>query len=376
MRPLSEKEIEILAEKKLLGTISPEESRLLEDWLRQPSGESMLWFGDDEKTLRARILHRIRLDAGIINAHVSVWYRYKWAAAAILLLAMVTGGYFIYFSQEQTTPKVMAIKDIPPGKNGAVLTFEDGHQFVLEGTADAVNLGKVSGSKITQQNDQLVFQQDSIAAGMTPSDNRLSTARGRQYRIVLPDGTKVWLNAASELRFPSAFTGHERRVKLDGEAYFEVAKNPQHPFIVMTDRADVTVLGTHFAMAAYKDENKCTTTLSEGSVSVASLHSKAVIHPGQQASINKSGLIQVQSVDTTEAVAWVHGMLSLDVQDVPTLMRQIARWYDVDVHYKGTLPTINIIGMINRNVYLSELLQALRAYGIKAKLEGRTVVVN
>lgn len=377
MRPLSEEEIEILAEKKLLGTISPEESLLLDGWLHQQPGDSMVWVGDtDEEALRQRILRRIRQDAGIGDyATVSLMRRYRWAAAAVFALVLLAGGYFIFGGRERTDENIAAVKDVPPGQNGAVLTLENGKQFTLS-AGDAARLSPIAGAKIAQQDGQLVFRQDSAVTATAVTSNTLSTARGRQYRIVLPDGTKVWLNAASALHFPSAFTGRERRVTLEGEAYFEVAKNPLHPFVVTAGNAEVAVLGTHFAIAAYKEEDKLTATLLEGSVSVSSPYGKRVIKPGQQASLYGNAPIQVQQVDTSESIAWVHGQLSLDVQDVPTLMRQIARWYDVDIHYNGTPPNIGIVGMINRNVYLSNLLQALSAYGIKAHLVGRTVVVN
>lgn len=378
MADLTKKEVEILAEKKLLGTITPEEDASLQKWLSAQSEKEVSWNRNDknEAALKEKLFQRILLTIKSSEQKTIFALNNVWRVAAILVLVLSAAFFIRYSTEKKKSHQASVVTDVQPGKSGAVLTLSNGQTVSLDSTTNRI-IATQNNYRVILRNGSLQYEQKSDNANNNniPTFNTVSTPKGRQFTFVLSDGTHVWLNAGSSIQYPVAFSA-TREVLVTGEAYFEVAKNPQHPFIVTTERADVTVLGTHFAITAYKDEDKFTTTLLEGSVSIAGLHNKTVMNPGQQASINKSGFIQVQSVDTTESVAWVHGMLSLDVQDVPTLMRQIARWYDVDIHYNGTLPNISIIGMINRNVYLSELLQALSAYGIKAKLEGRTVLVN
>lgn len=368
---LSEQELENLAEKRLQGTISPEESKLLDDWLQSNNANNMVWIGDkNEELLRNRILQRIRLDTGIVKPRATYMRPYMWAAAIFTLILI--GSYFVFKGSMNFKENKIIAKDIPPGGNGAILTLGNGKQITL---GDNKTFSAISFPGITQENGTLTFHPNSDDSSSL-TYNTINTVRGKQYHIALPDGTKVWLNSASEIYFPSAFIGRERRVSIKGEAYFEVTKNPLQPFVVSAGNMKVTVLGTHFGVNAYEDEAKITTTLLEGAVSISNHFDKKNIHPGQQAIISGNSPIKVNSVDTSEAVAWVHGKLSLDVQDVSALMRQIARWYDIEVQYRTPPKAIGITGLVNRNVYLTNLLQALSSYGIKAHLEGRIVIVD
>jgi ferric-dicitrate binding protein FerR (iron transport regulator) len=196
---------------------------------------------------------------------------------------------------------------------------------------------------------------------------------------VLPDGSKVWLNAASSIRYPTAFAGNERRVEITGEAYFEVTKNPEKPFIVVTDQASVTVLGTHFNVMAYPEESSVQTTLLEGLVKVTGNNTQQtnIINPGQEVLVNRaSGKIQVGKADTTSAVAWLRGQLSMENVDIQSLMRQVSRWYDVDVSFEGRMPDKKFFGMIDRNVFLSNILSVLEANGFQTKLSGNKIIVS
>ncbi|HWW40381.1 FecR family protein, partial [Pedobacter sp.] len=198
-----------------------------------------------------------------------------------------------------------------------------------------------------------------------------------QYQLKLPDGTLVWLNSASSLRFPTQFAGKERSVELDGEAYFEVAKNKEMPFKVHVRAMEVRVLGTHFNVMAYDDEESISTTLLEGSVKVSNALQTAVIRPGQQASLKKSsGILGVEEVNTVEAIAWKNGKFLFADEDIETIMRRISRWYNVEVEYRGNLSDKNFAGSISRYENVSEVLKMLELTGtIHFKVEGRRIIV-
>jgi ferric-dicitrate binding protein FerR (iron transport regulator) len=396
MRSLTREQIELLAEKKLSGTIAPDEQEWLNQWLDQEAGQQMTWYsGDpDERAFRERLLKRIKEDAGISGAPVTarrvpLWPRYRWsAAAAILLLIAGSLGYFLIFrkdvvSVELASNKKAAVRDIAPGHNGAILTLANGQKIILD---SAGNGGiAIQGNRLlVKKRGQLVYEK---ATGTTSSKNgaasdnmiynTLATPRGREYRIVLSDGTEVWLNAASSITYPTTFTGGERKVILTGEAYFEVAGDSRRPFIVSVSRAEITVLGTHFDVMAYRDEKQVKTTLLEGAVRVSRGSKQVVISPGQQASFStQSDHIEVATVDTKQTVAWVEGKLSLDNLDVGAIMRKVSRWYNVDVTFDGPIPDEQYWGLINRNVNLSDMLKVMRATGINATLSGKKIVVS
>jgi transmembrane sensor len=206
--------------------------------------------------------------------------------------------------------------------------------------------------------------------------NTISTPRGGQYQLMLADGSKVWLNAASSLRFPASFVGKERKVELLGEAYFEVAKNAKMPFKVKVNGMEVEVLGTHFNINSYENESTIRTTLLEGSVKINKNNSSSLLKPGQQAQMNKAGEIKIiNDADVEEAIAWKEGKFQFDRADIHDIMRQLTRWYDVDVEYKGTVSS-HFGGTISRDVNLSQVLNMLHLTGeVKFQVEDRKVVV-
>jgi ferric-dicitrate binding protein FerR (iron transport regulator) len=208
--------------------------------------------------------------------------------------------------------------------------------------------------------------------------NTLTTPRGGQYEVMLPDGTKVWLNSASSLTYPVTFAGKERRVELTGEAYFEVAKNTSSPFFVKTSGQTVKVLGTHFNINSYEDEKCVKTTLLEGSVVITSDGNKQAVNlkPGQQ-SVNKAASFDViNEADIDEAVAWKNGKFLFRNTDLQTVMRQLSRWYDVDVEYQGTIAERHYRGRISRNVPVSQVFEILKTSGINFIINGRTIIVK
>jgi ferric-dicitrate binding protein FerR (iron transport regulator) len=211
----------------------------------------------------------------------------------------------------------------------------------------------------------------------------MATPRGGQYRLVLPDGSRVWLNAVSSIRFPTAFTGQERKVEISGEAYFEVVKDPSRPFRVLVRPAagnrnmEVEVLGTHFNINAYQDEPAIKTTLLEGSVKVTNGTDHTMIRPGQQTQLSINGVTKViQDADVSEAVAWKEGRFQFNDTELKTIMRQVMRWYDVDLEYKGNVPDRYFTADISRNKTLSGVLTILKLSDVDFRLDGKKLTVT
>lgn len=297
-----------------------------------------------------------------------LWPRF---AAAIAVAMVLIGIGLFYYSNQQNTTKYG--NDIIAGKNGATLILADGKKIRLSDAADGV-LAKESGISIVKTADgQLVYEiKESVAK--TDKINELSTARGEVYKVILPDGSKVWLNAETKLKFPVSFSAtKERKVELLGEAYFEVAKDREHPFIVSSGGQQVRVLGTHFNISCYDDENTIKTTLLEGIVKI----NETLLKPGQQA-ILRGTEVKVVPVDIEIAMAWKNGDFIFKGEDFKTTMRKIARWYDVDIVYDaGLTENIELGGWVSRQSKLSEVLRRIELAGnVHFKVEGRRVMVT
>ena len=315
--------------------------------------------------------------------------RFRWLAAAVLLLMLSVGLYFY----RQVVPEPVSafpeqgIADIAPGGNKAILILADGSEISL---TDAENgaLARQAGITIRKTAEgQVIYDTGSSggseneASNGQPKYNTIATPRGGQYQINLPDGTKVWLNAASALTFPQSFHKlKERHVILNGEAYFEVAKNKEQPFKVSTG-ADIAgkaqvivVLGTHFNVNSYDDEESTKTTLLEGSLRVMPGTGSFLLRPGQQ-SILSQHKIKVVPADTEECLAWKEGYLQFNRADIKTVMRQIARWYDVTIRYEGAVPALEFGGAIQKDLTLIQALKILNKSQIHFRIEGREVIV-
>jgi len=305
------------------------------------------------------------------------WRKYV-AIAAVFLLAATIG--FVFFKHSKVIRPVATVKlhDALPGGNKAILTLANGTSIVLDSAHNGV-IAKQGNSLINKtQNGQLVYNTDQTVAAVDVNEiNTVATPRGGQYQIVLPDGTKVWLNAASSVKYPTAFNGKNRRVEITGEVYFEVAKNPLKPFIVKTNRAEVEVLGTHFNIMAYNDEDVMKTTLLEGSVKITGGNASKIIKPGEQAILNENNELTVTSnIDVDEEVAWKNGLFLFNDANIRSIMRQASRWYDVDVIYQGKIPVKQYTGRISRNVKASELLNMLKYTGLNARIDGRNIFIT
>ncbi|SKA31124.1 FecR protein [Chitinophaga eiseniae] len=299
----------------------------------------------------------------------------RWAAAAAAAVLVTAGGYWL-LRMRNTTPTgtVVVAADVQPGKNGAVLTLANGQQVVLDNREDGL-ISSAQGTQVVLKNGQVEYQPSGTGEAVS---NTLHTPRGRKFRMQLPDGTLVWLNAASALTFPTAFNGSERKVELTGEAYFEVAKG-KTPFVVaLSNQTSVTVLGTHFNISSYADEPGISTTLLEGAVRVNVPEHPSVLQPGQQLLFNKgAGTVALnKQVDTAAVMAWKNGVLNFQDKKLTTVIAMIARWYDIEVAYAGTPPDITFVGEIGSDVNLSSVLNFLKESGVAFRLENRTLIIG
>ncbi len=316
----------------------------------------------------------------------ALWPRIA-AAAAILIL--VASGWFYYHQRQISLTAFAQAAMIAPGKNAATLTLANGRRIVL---SDAVNgqLAKEAGVIISKNaKGQIKYELKDQNNGQWGGMNTLSTARGETYQVQLPDGTLIWLNAESVIKYPSSFAKmKERRVALQGEAYFEVAKSYMEdrvngklaakrlPFIVVANNQEVEVLGTHFNINSYADEASTKTTLLEGAVKVTSLstHLSSLLKPNQQAILNHN-IINVTEADVELATAWKNGFFQFEKASVETVLHQLSRWYDVDVTYQGKIRERNFTGNIYRNLNLAEALSLLKFTGVKFRVDGRHITV-
>lgn len=311
----------------------------------------------------------------------SMWPKYVAAAAIVLVISLI--GYFSISNQLATHQQVKTKAEIAPGGNKALLTLANGIKISLDESSKA-EIPNQSGIKITKTADgQVVYtlltdQNKTNTDESEPLLNTISTPNGGQYVVVLTDGTKVMLNAASSLTFPSTFKGGERNVSLSGEAYFEVSKNKSKPFKVNSGTQVVEVLGTHFNVNAYNDEAVIKTTLIEGSVKVSAGNKALIIAPGQQTVVNKesNGTIAKLEVNTDKEIAWKNGVFSFDHANLVTIMKQISRWYNVNIVYTGDFPDEEFFGEISRNSNLTEVFKILELNNIQCKVEGKTIKVQ
>ncbi len=298
----------------------------------------------------------------------------RWtAAAAAVLLLLGTGIYFSVHRRNTLPPPIVTLyepNDIKPGKQGALLTLSDGQQISLDSLQNGV-LTTQGNAEVKISNGSLVYNKK--ANGVTAMIyNTISTPRGRQFQLILPDGTRVWLNAASSLRYPVTFAGGERKVEISGEAYFEVSPNAHMPFHVKIDnRTEVEVLGTNFNINAYGDETGIKTTLLEGAVKVSSGKQSQLLQPGQQSLVSQTDgtLALLKDADLKEAVAWKNGAFSFNNSSLEAVMRQMARWYDIEVEYTGSLPTGTFSGEIDRSLTLDQVLKGLTKTRIHYRIE-------
>jgi ferric-dicitrate binding protein FerR (iron transport regulator) len=416
MSILTPEQIRDLSDKWLKGTLTGKELELFEQWYNQQLPESVLWEKDaGESALKERLFAGIsgrreenlpgageRKENGDSRLIIFTWRRMAVASVVLLLGAGVV--VWSRYSARRTIagsdrPAVAFQKDFAPGGSKARLTLDDGSTIALDSSTTRGRLAQQGKTSIMNMSDgSLVYRIDGDAGdGKTGtagagavSYNTVSTARGGQYRLQLPDGTAVWLNAASSLRFPTGFIGKERVVELKGEAYFEVAANVSMPFHVKLRTAsgegDVEVLGTSFDINAYEDEQIVRTSLVEGAVRVRAGSAAALLRPGQQAQLVGVGPVRVKdNVNMDEVVAWRNNRFYFKSADIRTIMRQISRWYDVEVEYTAAAPSGDsgkkvsprFNTEISRNTNASDILTALELTGkVKFRIENKKIIVD
>ncbi len=316
-------------------------------------------------------------------------YWRRWIAAAAILAIIGTAAFFLWFNSPKPSSQAPATtgtgpykNDIGPGGYKALLSLGNDKTIVLDTASSATLAGE--GSSARNEKGALTYQPVSGGDHSILTYNTVTTPRGGYYRVVLPDGTRVWLNAASSIQFPTVFTGSERRVSITGEVYFEVAKNRSKPFIVTTGQLSVEVLGTHFNINAYDDEPSVNTTLLKGNVRVSSGPGTVTLNPGQQARLTfaspsaPSSSIKVETdINTEEVIAWKENHFRFEGAQIETVMRQIARWYDVQIVYQGRISTQEFVATIDRDEPVSKLLKLLEATNeVHFSIEGKTIYVR
>jgi len=340
-------------------------------------------FADVQKKIHVESVLAISTSVELPRLVDRKYKRYRFIAAAAILI-LIAGLAVVFTLPKRKTdiaslPVTQRFKnDVAPGGEKAVLTLADGNQIVLDNASNG-ELARQGATRVMKlENGQLAYTAHS-SASQPVSYNTVSTPRGGQYQVQLPDGSKVWLNAASSLRFPTAFTGKEREVELSGEAYFQVTKNSSMPFKVaiistVKEPVQIEVLGTELDVEAYADEEDQKTTLINGSVKVISGIHEVLLKPGQQGRVNSS-LGVLSNVNIEEAIAWKNGLFQFQDASIQSIMRQVGRWYDVDIVYKGKIDQ-QFIGKIPRQVQVSTLLKILESTGwVHFMIEGKKITV-
>jgi len=379
-----EKHFQALLEKYELGEATPAEQEFIEAWFNyldeinrdadpfagmQPSEKLQL-----KQQIHERLMQEIQEGASVHTIKPARRAGFKWqAAAAVLFILCAAAGYWLFFrnsAQPGTTTVATTISDSLPARDRAVLTLASGEKILLDSAHGRINKQQFNASN---DSGKLHYQQNNTA----PEYHTLSTLRGTQYQLQLPDGTEVWMNAASSITYPTAFTGTHREVTITGEAYFEVAKNKNLPFRVKAGGMLVDVTGTHFNINTYTNEPILATTLLEGGVKVSSNNSKVTLKPGEQSQLTPAGQLSVKKdVNTGEIMAWKNGLFHFESADLETILRQLSRWYDVDVQYEGLIPNEQFFMIIKRTSSLSAVLKALQANNVQFSIEGKKLTVK
>lgn len=327
--------------------------------------------------LFARIMAADKPAKVVKTSFVSKNQRWLGAAAVLLLLC---GTYWFIQPRQVPPPVAAASQGLPekePGSNKATLTLDDNSVIELDNNGNRV-IGIQGRSQVSIMDGKLAYQQQNGTATAV-AYNRITTPRGGEFNITLSDGTRIWLNASSAIRFPATFTGTTRTMELEGEAYFEVAEDKAHPFEVKIREKTVQVLGTQFNVMGYADEAAIVTTLVDGAVKVNAPGQQArILSPGQHAVIsNPSSDIEVAEADVAEETAWKNGRTYFNGADIRQIMRQISRWYNVDVQYEGEMQQLKFTCTVSRKDKLSKLLQLLEMTGtVHFKMENNTIIVH
>ena len=372
-----------LYEKYISGNCTPDEIKQLEAYRDSFQLRDLPWSAEmgDKQEIKQEILNK--LNTGITPPEKKTLKNYWIAAAAAI--AIFTIGLVLMLEQKVQLSPDKLVKNpssagkgpVVPGFNKATLTLSDGSNIDLNDSKNgtlskqgSVSVGKLGDGKLVYDINGAKTKKAAVLY------NTITTPRGGQYQVVLSDGTKVWLNAASSLKFPAIFTGNERNVELTGEAYFEVAKNKDKPFKVAVNNMGIEVLGTHFNVNAYNDEDAIKTTLLEGAVKLKTGNQQAYLKPGQQATLGRQQVFNICPVNTEDAVAWKNGYFVFNNENIQSIMKKISRWYDVEVVYEGKVDERDFGGTASRFGSVTDVLKLLELTGtVHFRMEGRRITV-
>ncbi len=353
--------------------------------LLKERGEFLVNTEEDEYEGYESIQERESTERRELTRRIKVW---RYAAAAAVVLAVIGGGYWVYHARVAKEPIVAqapAMQDLAPGGNKAVLTLANGSKIILDSASNG-NLAEQGKTKVIKISaGQLSYRLNPIngkpnansASGDANNEvlyNTITTPAGGQYQVELPDGSKVWLDASSTLRFPTVFDG-PRNVQVNGQVYFEVAKDPKQPFVVVSGDKSIAVLGTSFNVNAYTDEPFFAVTLINGAVKVQEGASQETLRPGQQAQVSSGGIRVNDHVNLRQVTAWKDGLFKFYNSDIQTIMREIGRWYNVTIVYEGKIPEDRFTGTMDKSLNASDVLKILALSKVHFRIEGQRIVV-
>ncbi|WP_276483688.1 FecR family protein [Paraflavitalea pollutisoli] len=390
-------EIISLIRKDLRGELTPAEAELLNAWAAADPAYAQLMvavheeaflseelrqygdtYNDEQSTSRMQAIVQRGLQSAVPAPLPRRWKMgRRWLTAAAVLVLAAGSWWWLQTDTSQPVTPTLTMNEIRPGSNKATLTLANGERVALDSTAGGI----IAGSH------QVMYADSTLAATNTPTEddrllNTLSTPQGGQYKIVLPDGSTVWLNAMTTLRYPTVFAANERVVELEGEAYFEVvhradAAGHLQGFVVKSKGQEVRVLGTSFNINAYADERKITTTLVSGAVQVRNLYTGGShrLEPGLRSQVNAE-LTTVLKADVFSATAWKDGLFSFRDAGVEELMKQLRRWYGVEVSFEGTIPTMSINGEVDRNMPASKVFEVLDYLEIAFRIDNNRIIIS
>jgi transmembrane sensor len=384
--------------KRLQGSITIEESVVLDQWSAESdANQELIDSFNDENILASkltdfhpdnRILYRnqilkkiqqkqkaqqLRKPVHRVHFLKTAWFRY---ASAILIILGI-GSYILFSKKSVHKPIVVAAQNKQPGSDKATLTLSDGRQIILDNS----NKENIADGRISIEKADGIITYNTASTIETSARevfNIMNTPRGGQYQLVLPDGSKVWLNSASSLKYPTVFQGKNRIVELSGEAYFDIKENKKNPFIVKTQKADVLVLGTEFNINSYSDEPDFSATLINGSVKISNGNDSMIISPGQQAQIknSSSNILELNNdVDINQVTAWRKGIFEFKETTLDAISRQLTRWYDVEVLVEKGSRNLPLSGGITRKTSLENVLKILAANGVNHKWQNGKIKI-
>lgn len=371
---------EELLNKYIQGSCSEEERAMVESWHLKDLSESNK-IPSKETILLVSQRMRYALSARTGNTQPlqrtqKLWYRFAYIASALFLISLMSYLYINKSVHRDPLTVNRKLIDILPGSNKAILTISGGKKISLDGNSNALLAGETNVNALKSTHGILVYE-PLKEENKYIYTHKLETPRGGHYQVDLPDGTKVWLNAASSLTYPTVFKDKERNITLSGEAYFEVAKDKNKPFKVKSGQQVIEVLGTHFNIFAYPEEGKIQTSLLEGSIKVVKGGQSKLIRPGQSATtVDSTTAISIAEADLEKSVAWKNNEFIFNGENLESIMKSISRWYNIEILYRDKAGKTKYWGVVSRNQNLSAVLKMLQSTGkVSFKLEGRRLIV-